>query len=48
MGAVLGLTPALAFGVSDFVAGLAGRRLHVVWPVDPYCGEGSRPLSQGV
>lgn len=31
MGALLGLASALAFGVSDFLAGLGARRLHFLW-----------------
>jgi drug/metabolite transporter (DMT)-like permease len=31
MGALLGLASAFAFGVSDFMAGLAARRLHFLW-----------------
>ena len=31
MGALLGLAAAVAFGVSDYVAGVAARRLHFVW-----------------
>jgi drug/metabolite transporter (DMT)-like permease len=31
VGAVLGLAAAVAFGVSDFLAGLAARRLHFLW-----------------
>lgn len=31
MGALLGLASALGFGVSDFLAGLASRRMHFLW-----------------
>ena len=31
MGALLGLAAALAYGVSDYVAGVASRRHHFLW-----------------
>ena len=31
MGALLGLAAALAYGVSDFIAGVASRRHHFTW-----------------
>ncbi|MET0526626.1 MAG: EamA family transporter [Nocardioides sp.] len=52
MGAILGLAAALAYGVSDYVAGVASRRHHFLWVsllgmVASVVGSGTAALVEG-